>query len=219
MNMKMKRRKMVAVLWLVLAVLLTACGGRKRDAAYYEQMVDSIRKAELVEDIQKKAGMEQTSSKEAWFDSLQLRTLPVRNAGDDLARLGDFAEVPEELNANLGYAQDARLKAVMLPRNHRHEVLMVAEVNDSVLSSIHLCTLSAKRLLKDQLCIYEKKEEKRLDDSGQTYLEYFITSNYEITLMLFFQSAQEEKKPELLNLRRFVIDKEGKFEETVGESE
>ena len=31
---------------LVLLVCFSACGGRKRDAAYYMNMVDSIRKAE-----------------------------------------------------------------------------------------------------------------------------------------------------------------------------
>lgn len=203
-----------------VAMAVTACGGRKRDAAYYEQMVDSIRKAEQLQDMRRKAGLEaRPHRKEAWFDSLRLRTLPIRNAGDDLARLGDFAKVPSELNGNLGYAPTATLRAVLLPQNGRHKVLMVAEERDSVTSAIHLCTMDSRYLLTDQLCVYEQKVERRPDDIGVTYLEYFVTSRYEITLMLYFQSNKEEKDAELLNVRRFVIDGDGRFQETVVESE
>ena len=216
----MRKAVVLTVSAVAVAIALTACGGRKHDVAYYEQLVDSIRKAEQIEDMRRKAGLEQHSrQKEAWFDSLRLRTLPVRNAGDDLARLGDFAEVPAVLNENLGHPATATLKAVQLPESHRHKVLMVVEMRDSVTSSIHLCTMDARYLLVDQLCIYEQKEERRPDDVGVTYMEYYITSRYEITLMLYYQSNQEGKNAELLNLRRFVIDKEGRFQETVVESE
>ena len=40
---------------LLLALLSLSCGNKKHDAAYYEQMVDSIRRAEQVKEIQKQA--------------------------------------------------------------------------------------------------------------------------------------------------------------------
>ena len=58
-----------------------------------------------------------------------------------------------------------------------------------------------------------------MDDFGQTYMEYYITSKYEITLMMYYQSHNEERKAELLNSRRYLINKEGKFEETIIELE
>ena len=46
-------------------------------------------------------------------------------------------------------------------------------------------------------------------------MEYFVTSHYEITVMLFYQSRHQERKPELLNSRRYIIGRDGKFEETI----
>ena len=44
-------------------------------------------------------------------------------------------------------------------------------------------------------------------------MEYFVTSNYEVTVMHYFQSLRREQKPELLNMRRYAINSEGLFEE------
>ena len=45
-------------------------------------------------------------------------------------------------------------------------------------------------------------------------MEYFITSDYTITLMRYYQS-HEATRPELEQTRRYVINKKGEFEEVI----
>ena len=208
--------EMLAVMALIL--LMASCGGRKHNADYYMAMVDSIRKAEQVKEIQQKAGI-YDDPVDAWFDTLQLRTLPIQSAGTDLALLGGFVTVPMNINEHFGYNVSARLKAMKLPSAYRKEVILLAEMVDSVTPRLQLYTMDKKHMPIDQLVIYEQNAENRDFDSGTDYLEYFITTKYEITLMMYYQSRDNERKPELLNSRRFLINKDGMFEETVIELE
>lgn len=212
----MIRRKILIYSVAVLALLSASCGGRRHSQEYYEQMIDSIRKAEQVKEITRQSGIGMSSDPVgAWLDTLRLRTLPIKNAGDDLVQLGDFVKVPMAVNEYLGYPVSAKLKAMALPRKHHHDVLLVAEMQDSVTPKLFIFTMDKKHYPIDQLCIYEKKEEKRQDDFGEIFMEYFVTSHYEITVMLFYQSHRQEQKPELLNSRRYIIGRDGKFEETI----
>ena len=45
-------------------------------------------------------------------------------------------------------------------------------------------------------------------------MDYYITSNWEITLMKYYLS-HEATNPQLEETRRYIINKEGKFEEVV----
>lgn len=201
---------------VVMAVVIVSCGGRGRSAAYYEQMVDSIRKAEQVEAILRKAGIAPDKHPlRQWLDSLQWRTLPIRNAGDDLARLGDFEPVPSWVCEHLGYQASDDVRAVAMPSTHHYDVVMMAQMKDSVNAVISLHTIDHDLQPVDWLCLYEKKVEKRGSDRGYTFMEYFVTSNYEVTVMHYFQSLRREQKPELLNMRRYAINSEGLFEELI----
>ena len=170
-----------------LALFMMSCGGKKHDAAYYMDMVDSIRKAEQVKEIQQKAGI-YNDPVEAWFDTLGIHTLPIKSAGAEIWEIGHFSPVPMDINENFGYSASAKLKALGLPSAYRRRVVMVAEMVDSVTPRL---------------------------DYGETYMEYYITSKYEIMLLLYYQSHHQDQKPELLNSRRFVINKDGQFEETI----
>ncbi len=203
---------------LTLMLVLASCGGRKHDADYYMAIVDSIRKAEQVKEIQQKAGI-YNDAVEAWFDTLQLRTLPIQSAGTDLALLGEFKAVPMNVNEYFGYNPSAKLKAIALPSAYRRQVILLAEMVDSITPRLQIYVMDKKHMPIDQLCIYEQQREDRENDFGTTFLEYFITTKYEITLMLYYQSHDRERKPELLNSRRFLINKDGMFEETVIELE
>lgn len=207
-------RKVVIFCICLLAVLLLSCNGRKRDAAYYMEMVDSIRKAETVKDIQQKAGI-YDNPVDAWFDTLAIHTLPIKSAGSDLWQIGHFVSVPMTINECFGYPVSAHLKALALPKAYRRPVFMVAEMVDSITPRLYLYTMDSHRQPIDHLCIYEQKDNDREDDFGQTAMEYYITSKYEITLIIYYQSHDRERKPELLNSRRFIINRDGMFEETI----
>lgn len=197
---------------LFLMVLLTlSCGNKKHDVAYYEQMVDSIRRAEQVRDIQKKSGI-YNNPIEAWFDTLHLHTLPIQTAGGDIEKLGDFVSVPLSVNENFGYPSTAHLKAMALPSRYSSRVILLCEMQDSITPALYLYTMDKKHHPVDMLCIYHQEKVNRATDSGLTYQEYFITSQYEITIMRYFK-GREALKPQLEEARCYTISKDGMFEE------
>ena len=201
-----------AVWMLLLLVLLTmSCGNRKHDVAYYEQMVDSIRRAEQVKDIQQKAGIYDNPT-EAWFDTLRLHTLPIQSAAGDVERIGDFVMVPLSINENFGYPSSAHLKAMALPSTNQRQVVLLCEMKDSITPALYLYTMDKTHHPVDMLCIYHQEKVNGEIDEGLEYDEYFITSHYEITVMRYFQEGVEAK-PQLENARRYTINKAGMFEE------
>ena len=202
---------------LLLISFLTGCK-KKKDAAYYMEMVDSIRKAETVQEIQKKAGI-YDNPVDAWFDTLAVHTLPIKSAGSDIELIGHFASVPQTINEFFNYPVNAHLKALALPTAYRKPVILLAEMVDSISPRLFLYTMDAKHQPIDRLCLFEQKDEDREEDFGQTSMEYFITTKYEITLIFYYQSHDKERKPELVNSRRYVITREGLFEETIIEIE
>lgn len=204
--------KKIAGFLLFLSALLTlSCGNKKHDAAYYEQMVDSIRRAEQVQEIQKTAGIYENPI-EAWFDTLHLHTLPIQTAGSDIEKIGDFVQVPLSLNEKFGYPSNAHLKAMALPSRYRSQVILLCEMQDSITPALYLYTMDKKHQPVDMLCIYHQEKVSHETDNGLSYHEYFITSQYEITVMRYFK-GQETVKPQLEEARRYTINKDGMFEE------
>lgn len=205
-------RKIAVYSLLCLVLTAVSCRGKKHDVAYYETMIDSIRKAEQVVDLQKKAGI-YANPTEAFFDTLQRRSLPIQSAGGDVDRIGRFCSVPSVVNEHFGYPPNAHLRALALPKAWHRPVILLCEEQDSINPILYLFTMDKRWQPIDILCIYEKKDEEYDDDHGYSFMEYFITSQYEITLMQYYQSQDQEQKPELEHACRFTISKEGMFVE------
>ena len=206
-------RKVVIGLLAIIALAMFSCSGKKHDANYYMEMVDSIRKAEEVAAIHKKAGI-YMDPVEAWFDTLNVHTLPIRSAGTDIQEIGRFTVVPMDINQNFGFPVSAKLRAIALPMVFHRPVVLLAEMLDSVTPRLMVYTMDRKRHVSiDQLCIYDQKDENRQDKRGLVYQEYYITSKYEILLLTFFRPQDETKEPELLKSKKYVISQEGRFEE------
>ena len=204
-------KKATGLTLLLLALLTLSCGNKKHDAAYYEQMIDSIRRAEQLKEIQKQTGIYENPI-EAWFDTLRLHTLPIQTAGADIERIGDFAVVPVSANEYFGYPADAHLKAMALPSMHRRQVILLCEMQDSITPALYIYTMDKKHHPVDMLNIYHQETIHRKNDQGMTYNEYYITSHYEITVMRYFK-GHEDVKPQLEEARRYTISKDGMFEE------
>ena len=204
-------KKATGLTLLLLALLTLSCGNKKHDAAYYEQMIDSIRRAEQLKEIQKQTGIYENPI-EAWFDTLRLHTLPIQTAGADIERIGDFAVVPVSANEYFGYPADAHLKAMALPSMHRRQVILLCEMQDSITPALYLYTMDKKHHPVDMLNIYHQETIHRKNDQGMTYNEYYITSHYEITVMRYFK-GHEDGKQQLEEARRYTISKDGMFEE------
>lgn len=201
------------IVWIACAVVLLSCGGKKHDVAYYEQMVDSIRRAEQVKLLQHEAGIESDPVK-AFVDTMQYRVLPIRPEGGNYRKLGQFSRVPKFLNEWFGFPEGSILDCVKLPSAHHHPVFLLAELEDSVTTTLYLATLDAKYRPIDLLCIYEELEEERMESVGKSYVDYFITSKYEITLMYYYVKKNSEN-PQLDEVVSYIINKDGRFEEAV----
>ena len=195
-----------------MVLLMLACGGRKHDVAYYQQKIDSIRKAEQVAELQKNAGII-NDPVEAWFDTLRMRSLPLQTAGANVERLGPFASVPMQANEHFGFPVSAHLKALALPRAWKRPVILLCEMQDSITPALYLYTMDSRHQPIDLLCIYRQQSEDHKEDFGMAYNEYFITSKYEITVLRYFQSHEKSRQPFLEEVRRFTITKEGRFDE------
>ncbi len=200
---------------LVLALL--SCGQRKRDVVFYEQMVDSIRKAEQLEEMKRQAGV-YDDPVEAFFDTLSLRPLPINSERSQFAKIGRFGKVTPSVASLLGYPVGSRLKALLLPKVHGLHALLLSEQQDSVTSALYLYTLDQDYHPIDHLCLYEERDEDRADDFGKLLMDYFITSSYEVTLLYYYVS-QTTHKSETEQTRRFQLTADGRFQEVVVEIE
>ena len=207
-------RKIAFWLMIVQVVLIVSCGQKKHDVAYYEHMIDSIRKAEQVKDIQLKAGITDDDPLETFFLKIGRRLLPLQSEGSHWQRIGEFTEVPRVLNEHFGYLSATELDILALPKAGSHQVVLLVEKVDSITPSLYLYTLDEHHRPIDQLCIYEEKSEDRAIDYGKSYMDYYITSRWEITLMKYYRSMEDEK-PILEQTRAYKIDKDGKFEEQI----
>ena len=200
---------------LLLGVLLAACGGKKHDAAFYEARIDSLRKAEQLKQLKQQAGI-YDDPVDVFFDTLQVCPLPIQSAGGNISRLAHFTDVPKALSARWDFPVETPLKMIRLPKHGDVGVVMLAEVSDSLPPVLSLMTIDKNYELVDQLYIYERKGEERGDHFGTAYNDYYITSDYEVTLMYAF-IPQGSKTPQLESTRRYVISDEGDFQEAIVE--
>lgn len=190
-----------------------SCGGQRKDAAYYAHMIDSIRQTEQVKMVKEQAGV-YDDPVEGFFDTLALRPLPMQSVGADKGHVAFFTPVPKSVASRLGYPVDVPLRALSLPRCHGFRMLLLAEMADSVTPTIQLLSLDRSYEAVDELRIYAEWDEDKADNFGKGYLEFFITSDYEITLIQYFLQHNAET-PHVEQARRFLVNKEGRFEETI----
>ena len=207
------KRGLLWILFIPLTLALLSCGQRKRDAVFYEQMVDSIRKAEQLQEMKRQAGV-YDDPVEAFFDTLQLRPLPIQSERSNFARIGRFGRVPMSVASLLGYPVDTRLKALLLPRYHGLHALLLEEQVDSITSNLYLYSLDHSYQPIDHICLYEERPEDRADDYGKQLMDFYVTSEYEVTLLYFYESLRTHQT-EAEQTRRYQLSPDGFFIEVV----
>lgn len=205
----MKKITYIAVL---LAVLLFSysCGNRK-NASDYAQMIDSIRKAEVAEELLKPTSNDPVI---AFFDTLSMKSVPMKYDVSFVEYLPQMKKVPSAFNSRFDYESNVELLAVKLPSYKNYHMMLLAEKLDSTTTTLYLCTMSQEYVLVDRLCIYEQKIENRDGRLGVMRQDYYVTSHYEVTLVSYFKGEDDEEESEVAACR-YVINKEGNFEEAV----
>jgi len=123
-------------------------------------------------------------------------------------------KVPSVYNTRFDYESNVELYAVRLPSYQNYHMILLGEKLDSTNVSLYLCTMNREYVLVDRLCVYEQKIEERDGKLGLMRQEYYITSKYEVTLVSYFRGEDDDKESELAACR-YIINKEGNFEEVI----
>ena len=204
-------RKIVLTLSLI-AILIGAysCGNRK-SAADYQGMLDSIRKAEVEKELLPPA---QRDPVVAFFDSLSMKSVPMKYSVEFVEFLPQMVKVPSAYNSRFDYESNVELYAVKLPSHQNFHMMLLGEKLDSTSVTLYLCTMNRDYVLVDRLCIYEQKVEEKNGKLGLMRQEYYVTSNYETTLVRYFRGEDDGEDHEE-SACRYVINKEGNFEEVI----
>ncbi|MBO5578907.1 MAG: hypothetical protein J5952_00580 [Prevotella sp.] len=204
--------KKITYIVAVLAVLLLmfSCGNRK-NAADYEGMIDSIRRAEVGKQLLKPIASDPVV---AFFDTLSMRSVPMKYSPEFVEYLPQMTKVPSVYNTRFDYESNVELYAVKLPSYQDYHMMLLGEKLDSTNVSLYLCTMNREYVLVDRLCVYEQKIEERDGKLGLMRQEYYITSKYEVTLFSYFRGEDDDKESELTACR-YIINKEGNFEEVI----
>lgn len=204
--------KKITYIVAVLAVLLLmfSCGNRK-NAADYEGMIDSIRKAEVGKQLLKPIASDPVV---AFFDTLSMRSVPMKYSPEFVEYLPQMKKIPSVYNTRFDYESNVELYAVKLPSYQDYHMMLLGEKLDSTNVSLYLCTMNREYVLVDRLCVYEQKIEERDGKLGLMRQEYYITSKYEVTLFSYFRGEDDDKESELAACR-YIINKEGNFEEVI----
>lgn len=204
--------KKIGYIIVLAVVILTAiaCGNRK-NAADYAGMIDSIRRAEVEKDLLKPSVGDPVV---AFFDSLAMKSVPMKYTPEFVEYLPQMKEVPAAYNSRFDYESNVELLAVKLPSYHHYHMMLIAEKLDSTNVSLYLCTMNQEYVLVDRLCIYEQKIENKDGRLGVMRQDYYVTSQYEVTLVSYFRGEDDEEESEVTACR-YVINKEGNFEEVI----
>ena len=187
-----------------------SCGNRK-NASDYAGMIDSIRKAEVEQQLLKPSAGDPVI---AFFDSLSMKSVPMKYSLEFVTYLPQMTKVPSAFNSRFDYESNVELYAVKLPSHGNFHMMMIGEKLDSTNVSLYLCTMNQDYVLVDRLCLYEQKVENKNGRLGVLRQEYYVTSQYECTLVSYFRGEDDETESEEAAYR-FVINKEGNFEEAI----
>jgi len=207
----MKKLTLLLLLLVSLLVAWTACG-HKKTPEDYAPMLDSIRRAEAAKQL---LPPKVSDPVDAWFDSLQLITLPIRYSVSFVEYLPQMTKVPAAFNSRFDYEPNIKLEAARLPSAAGgHRMVLLAEHVDSLTTTVYLCSMSPDYVLQDRLCLYEQKIEDRDGRLGLMRQEFFVTSNYEVTLVTFFR-AEDDEDDTMEGTVRYTVNREGNFQEAV----
>ena len=204
-------KKITYIIVILAALSLTFSCGNRKSAADYEGMLDSIRKAEVEKELLKPSGGDPVI---AFFDSLAMKSVPMKYSPEFVEYLPQMQKVPAAYNSRFDYESNVDLYAVKLPSYQNYHLMLLGEKLDSTNVSLYLCTMNRDYVLVDRLCIYEQKIEDRNGRQGLMRQEYYVTSQYEVTLLSYFRGEDDDTESEEAACR-YVINKEGNFEEVI----
>ena len=202
--------------FIVVMVMLSACGGRSMSAEQMQQKLDSIKKIEVAERLAAEGINLQNSDNplKQFYDSLALLPLPITYSDEFVRYLPNFKPVPQDIAKALDLEGNGKQKAISLSESLGAKLMLLAadEDEDATKYSIWLYSMDDDCMPVDKLCLYAiEDEEDDFDFDEEEILQYFtITSDYEIHLIDYSKEKHKTRTEEVYTLdasRNFLLQK------------
>jgi hypothetical protein len=208
------------VLFVVVVVLLSACGGRnKMPPEVLQQKLDSVKALEVKEKLEAQGIRLEDSDNplKMFYDSLNVQPLPITYTEEYVKYLPDFRPVPHEIVTYLNL-EGRNPKAISLPESLGARMVLLAadeSPKDKDKYSLWIYSLDDEYMPVDKLCLYAlEDEEDQFDINPEEFIQYFsITSDYEIHLLDFSKTSNKTETEEIYCLspgRKFELQKSKK---------
>ena len=203
------------VLFVVVVVLLSACGGRnKMPPEVLQQKLDSVKALEVKEKLEAQGIRLEDSDNplKMFYDSLNVQPLPITYTEEYVKYLPDFRPVPHEIVTYLNL-EGWNPKAISLPESLGARMVLLAadeSPKDKDKYSLWIYSLDDEYMPVDKLCLYAlEDEEDQFDINPEEFIQYFsITSDYEIHLLDFSKTSNKTETEEIYCLspgRKFEL--------------
>ena len=153
------------VLFVVVVVLLSACGGRnKMPPEVLQQKLDSVKALEVKEKLEAQGIHLEDSDNplKMFYDSLNVQPLPITYTEEYVKYLPDFRPVPHEIVTYLNL-EGRNPKAISLPESLGARMVLLAadeSPKDKDKYSLWIYSLDDEYMPVDKLCLYALEDEE-----------------------------------------------------------
>lgn len=210
--------------FIVVMVMLSACGGRSMSAEEMQRKLDSIQKIEVAERLAAQGiNLEESDNPlKQFYDSLALLPLPITYTDEFVRYLPNFMPVPQDIAKALDLEGNGKQKAIQLTESLGARLMILAadegveedeEGNEGEERySLWLYSLGEDYLPVDKICLYAIDDESDFDlyDEDDIMQYFTITSDYEIHLMDYSKEKHKTRTEEVYTLdasRNFLLQK------------
>lgn len=194
---------------LVAGIILTACGGGRRQVDL-EHKIDSIKKLEQLEQLKLQGiQLEDANPFQLFFDSLAIQPLPLRSTDDYVHYLPNFQPVPMELADLMGFEGRVNPRAITLPESLGARLMLLAADAADGENSLWLYSINDDYLPADKLLLFEPRKQSAKELTSPLQMGFSITSDYQVYVYLVTDDQQVK------GTRQYTIDASRHFAEVV----
>ena len=200
--------------FLMVAILMTACGGRKLSPEELQHKLDSVKAVEIKEQLALQGvDLESASNPmKLFYDSLEIQPLPLSYNEDYVRILPSYKPMSDDIVAYMNIVDCRHPKAIALPETIGAKLIIIAADETDGQYSLWLYSLDDEYFPVDKLCLFsvdEREPEEYTEINQEEFLQYFsITSDYTIRLMDYAKEGYQACLEELYEIdeaRKFVL--------------
>ena len=196
------------MIWI--AALVLSCGNSRTSPQELQRKIDSVNALEAARQLELQGiRLGERSPFQLFYDSLSIKSLPLRYSEDYVKYLPDYQIIPQSIMTFLELEGRVAPRAIALPETlGTRLVLLAADVEDGEYE-LWLYSLDSECYPVDKLLLYQPQvisDTKLQLPPQETY--FSITSNYEIRVVEYLDEYDGEGQ-----LSTFVVDEGRMFVE------